>query len=156
MNRPVHFEIHATDPAKLSKFYADVFGWQITHIPHLDYYLINTGDNDGPGINGGFAKRMGAHAAVGAPVNGFVCSLGVKSVDEAVSKATAAGAQIALPKWQSPASAIRRISATSTKTSSGCIRQIKTRSSYGRDVFAPAATLFTGSAFKPDCVITTL
>jgi len=27
MNRPVHFEIHATDPAKLSKFYADVFGW---------------------------------------------------------------------------------------------------------------------------------
>ena len=33
MNRPVHFEIHATDPAKLSKFYADVFGWQITHMP---------------------------------------------------------------------------------------------------------------------------
>jgi len=28
MNRPVHFEIHANDPAKLSKFYADVFGWQ--------------------------------------------------------------------------------------------------------------------------------
>jgi predicted enzyme related to lactoylglutathione lyase len=102
MNRPVHFEIHATDPAKLSKFYADVFGWQITHMPQFDYYLINTGDSDGPGINGGFVKRMGGAAAAGAPVNAFVCSLGVKSVDEAVAKATAAGAQIALPKMAIP------------------------------------------------------
>jgi len=102
MNRPVHFEIHATDPAKLSKFYADVFGWQITHMAAFDYYLINTGDNDGPGINGGFVKRMGAAAAVGAPVNAFVCSLGVKSVDETVAKATAAGAAVALPKMPIP------------------------------------------------------
>jgi len=74
MNRPVHFEIHATDPAKLSKFYADVFGWQITHMPQFDYYLINTGDSDGSGINGGFVKRLGAGAAAGAPVNAFVCA----------------------------------------------------------------------------------
>jgi predicted enzyme related to lactoylglutathione lyase len=102
MNRPVHFEIHAADPAKLSKFYADVFGWRITHMPQFDYYLIDTGDNDGPGINGGFVRRMGGGAAVGAPVNAFVCSLGVKSVDDAVAKATAAGAQIALPKMAIP------------------------------------------------------
>ena len=102
MGRVVHFEIHATDPATLSKFYADVFGWQITHMPQFDYYLINTGDNDGPGINGGFVKRMGAGAAPGAPVNAFVCSLGVASVDDAVAKATAAGAQIALPKMAIP------------------------------------------------------
>ncbi|HTT99806.1 MAG TPA: hypothetical protein VMF58_17280 [Rhizomicrobium sp.] len=102
MNRPVHFEIHASDPAKLSKFYADVSGWQITHMPQFDYYLINTGDNDEPGINGGFVKRMGARAAVGAPVNASVCSLGVESVDEAIAKATAAGAAIALPKMAIP------------------------------------------------------
>ncbi|HVV63901.1 MAG TPA: VOC family protein [Rhizomicrobium sp.] len=102
MNRPVHFEIHAADPAKLSKFYADVFGWKITHMPQFDYFLIDTGDADGPGINGGFVKRMGAGAAAGAPVNAFVCSLGVKSVDEAIAKAMAAGAQIALPKMAIP------------------------------------------------------
>src|SRR5215467_8549381 len=102
MNRPVHFEIHATDPATLSKFYADVFGWQITHMPQFDYYLINTGDNDGPGINGGFAKRMGAAAPDGAPVNAFVCSLGVASVDETFAKALAAGATVALPKMAIP------------------------------------------------------
>ena len=102
MNRPVHFEIHATDPAKLSKFYADVFGWQITHMPAFNYWLINTGDADGPGINGGIVKRIGTPAAVGAPVNAFVCSLGVKSLDEAVAKATAAGAAVALPKMAIP------------------------------------------------------
>ena len=102
MNRPVHFEIHATDPGKLSKFYADVFGWQITHMAAFDYYLINTGDNDGPGINGGFVKRMGPAAPDGAPVNAFVCSLGVASVDAAVTKALAAGGTMALPKMAIP------------------------------------------------------
>ncbi|MBV9989723.1 MAG: VOC family protein [Alphaproteobacteria bacterium] len=102
MNRPVHFEIHAGDPAKLSKFYAEVFGWQITHMPQFDYYLISTGDNDGPGINGGFVKRMGPGAAAGAAVNAFVCSLGVASVDAALEKALAAGAQVALPKMAIP------------------------------------------------------
>ena len=102
MNRPVHFEIHASDPAKLSKFYAEVFGWQITHMPQFDYYLIDTGGNDGPGINGGFVKRMGPAAPDGAPVNAFVCSLGVASVDEAFAKALAAGATVALPKMAIP------------------------------------------------------
>lgn len=102
MNRPVHFEIHASDPAKLSKFYADVFGWQITHMPQFDYYLIDTGANDGPGINGGFVKRMGPAAPEGAPVNAFVCSLGVASVDDAFAKALAAGATVALPKMAIP------------------------------------------------------
>ena len=102
MNRPVHFEIHAADPAKLSRFYAEVFGWQITHMPQFDYYLIDTGDDDGPGINGGFVKRMGPAATAGAAVNAFVCSLGVASVDAALEKALAAGAHVALPKLAIP------------------------------------------------------
>jgi predicted enzyme related to lactoylglutathione lyase len=102
MNRPVHFEIHASDPAKLSKFYAEVFGWQITHMPQFDYYLINTGDGDGPGINGGYVKRMGPGAAAGAAVNAFVCSLGVASLDAALETALKAGAEVALPKMAIP------------------------------------------------------
>jgi predicted enzyme related to lactoylglutathione lyase len=102
MNRPVHFEIHASDPAKLSKFYADAFGWQITHMPAFNYWLINTGDSDGPGINGGMVKRMGAGATDGAPVNAFVTSLGVKSLDDVLAKALAAGASVALPKMAIP------------------------------------------------------
>jgi predicted enzyme related to lactoylglutathione lyase len=39
MSRPVHFEIHAGDPEKLAKFYADVFSWKIQHMPQFDYWL---------------------------------------------------------------------------------------------------------------------
>ena len=100
MNRPVHFEIHAGDPASLSKFYADVFGWKVTHLPQLDYWMFETGD--GAGINGGMVQRMGPRPAETAAVNGFVCSLGVASVDDALARALAAGATVALPKMAIP------------------------------------------------------
>lgn len=100
MNRPVHFEIHASDPDALSRFYADAFGWKVTHVAAFNYWLLDTGE--GPGYNGGMMKRMGAAAADGAPVNAFVVSLGVDSVDETLAKALAAGATVALPKMAIP------------------------------------------------------
>ena len=100
MNRPVHFEIHASDPAKLSKFYADVFGWKVTHLPQFNYWMFDTGD--GAGINGGMVQRMGSSSDAPAPVNAFVCSLGVASVDDALARALAAGATVALPKMAIP------------------------------------------------------
>jgi uncharacterized protein len=100
MNRPVHFEIHASDPASLSKFYADAFGWKVTHIAQFDYWMFDTGE--GAGINGGMVKRMGPKPAPDAAVNAFVTSLGVTSVDEVLAKALAAGAVVALPKMAIP------------------------------------------------------
>jgi len=97
MPHPVHFEIHATDPDKLSKFYADVFGWKVQHLPHMNYWLLDTG-----GTNGGMMKRHGAAAPDGAAVNAFVMSLGVASVDEMLKKSLAAGATVALPKQAIP------------------------------------------------------
>ncbi|SRR5579862_437135 len=100
MNRPVHFEIHATDPAQLSKFYTDAFGWKVTHVPEFNYWLFETGE--GPGYNGGMMKRMGAAPPGDGPVNAFVVSLGVGSVDGALAKALAAGATVAVPKMAIP------------------------------------------------------
>jgi predicted enzyme related to lactoylglutathione lyase len=71
-------------------------------MPQFDYYLIDTGEADGPGINGGFVKRMGQASSDGAAVNAFVCSLGVASVDETFAKALAHGATVALPKMAIP------------------------------------------------------
>ena len=100
MNRPVHFEIHATDPDKLSKFYGEVFGWKVTPLPHMNYWMFDTGE--GTGINGGMMKRHGPAAPEGAPVNAFVISLGVASVDDVLAKALKAGATVALPKMAIP------------------------------------------------------
>ena len=41
-------------------------------------------------------------APKGAPVNAFVCSPGVASVDEAMAKALDAGATVAMPKMGIP------------------------------------------------------
>jgi len=101
MSRPVHFEIHAGDPEKLAKFYADVFGWKIQHMPQFDYWLIDSG-SDGPGINGGLVRRRGPAPAPDAPVNAYVCSLGINSVDSYLDRALKAGATVALPKMTIP------------------------------------------------------
>ena len=101
MNRVVHFEIHASDPEKLVAFYTKVFGWKVNHMPQFDYWLIDTGSEPG-GIGGGLTRRRGPAAGEGAPVNAFVCSLGVASVDEAMAKALDAGASVAMPKMGIP------------------------------------------------------
>jgi hypothetical protein len=100
MHRPVHFEIHASEPEKLVAFYADVFGWKIQHLPQFDYWLIDSGE--GAGIGGGLMRRHGPKPEDGAPVNAFVCSIEVESVDAIVEKALAHGASVALPKMAIP------------------------------------------------------
>jgi predicted enzyme related to lactoylglutathione lyase len=53
----VHIEFPAADPAALSKFYADAFGWKITAYPEFDYYTFDTGGDAG----GGFPGLGGQH-----------------------------------------------------------------------------------------------
>lgn len=106
MNRVVHFEIHAADPERGVKFYQDVFGWEIKEwiIPGVEmppenrYWMVNTGTEKEPGINGGLVIRRGPAPVEGQPVNAFVCTMYVPSVDEYVDKALKAGGSIALPK----------------------------------------------------------
>lgn len=97
MARVVHFEIHADDPAAAARWYGALFDWRVQEIPGLNYWLVSTGE--GPGIDGGVAQRRGPAAAKGAPVNAFVCTVGVDNLDAAFARAIAAGATEALPKF---------------------------------------------------------
>lgn len=99
-HRVVHFEIHADDAAAAAKWYGDLFGWKAQEFYGGEYYLVMTGD--GPGIDGGIMKRRGPAAAAGAPVNAFVCTIGVDDIDAHWAKALAAGAKEALPKMAVP------------------------------------------------------
>jgi hypothetical protein len=106
MNRVVHFEIHAADPERAAAFYRQVFGWTINEwtIPGVEipqenrYWLAVTGAPPAPGIDGGILVRRGAPPADGQPVNAYVCTIGVASIDDSVTKALAAGGTLALPK----------------------------------------------------------
>lgn len=58
MNRPVHFEILADDPAAVGRFYESIFGWKITTWGgDQPYHLVTTGEQGTIGIDGGIMNR---------------------------------------------------------------------------------------------------
>ncbi len=95
MPRVIHFEVSADDPERASKFYKNVFGWNIQKWGGpKDYWLVSTGADTQPGINGGLFKREG-------PVN-YVNTVRVDSVDQYVSKVEAGGGRVVVPKMTLP------------------------------------------------------
>ncbi|MBN1917333.1 MAG: VOC family protein [Verrucomicrobia bacterium] len=97
MHRIVHFDLQADDPERALKFYGDVFGWKAQKWDGapIDYWLITTGSDDEPGINGGLAPRR--H---GTPPT--VNTVEVPSVEESMRKIEAAGGKVASPKMAIP------------------------------------------------------
>ncbi len=66
----------------------------------MPYWLIKTGPEDQPGINGGLLKREGP--LDGQAVIAYVCTVDVASVDAAAQKAQAEGGKIVMPKMPIP------------------------------------------------------
>jgi predicted enzyme related to lactoylglutathione lyase len=64
----------------------------------MEYWLIKTGSEGTPGIDGGLVKRMGSPPADAAAVNAFVCTVDTESVDQTIEKLTVLGDKVALPK----------------------------------------------------------
>jgi|SRR5579859_701015 len=101
MARVVHFEIHAENPERAAAFYRKVFDWQITKWNGpAEYWLITTGSDSEPGINGAILQRQG-------PINGdsviaYVCTIDVADLDVAIANARAQGGTEALPKMAVP------------------------------------------------------
>jgi uncharacterized protein len=100
MARPVHFEIHADDPERAVEFYSAVLGWTFTKWEGpADYWLVTTGPDNEPGINGGLVRRQGGS---GDAVIAYVCTMDVPSVDDYVDRVVGAGGMVALPKMAVP------------------------------------------------------
>ena len=101
MPRVVHFEIHAADPNRAVNFYQTLFGWTFQKWEGpMDYWLVTTGPNDQPGINGGLVPRQGE--IDGQAVIAYVCTVDVENLDASVQSAVDNGGQIALPKMPIP------------------------------------------------------
>jgi uncharacterized protein len=93
----VHFEIPVNDPAKLSNFYEQLFGWTFNKMPggDMDYWLIahkDAGENE---TMGGLYKRtMGE--------TGFINYFSVVNIDQSLAKATSLGATVVKGKQEIP------------------------------------------------------
>jgi predicted enzyme related to lactoylglutathione lyase len=103
MPRVIHFEIHADNPERAIQFYAGLFGWEFKKWDGpMPYWLVTTGPDGEPGINGGLMRRHGAGPLDGQAVNAYVCTAHVADVDASVKSVTALGGTIALPKMPVP------------------------------------------------------
>ncbi|HAT73789.1 MAG: Glyoxalase/bleomycin resistance protein/dioxygenase [Candidatus Moranbacteria bacterium GW2011_GWF2_36_839] len=96
-NRIIHFDLYADDPARASKFYSEVFGWTFKKWEGegMDYWLIMTGPDIEPGIDGGMSKREKEWKD---NVSNGAVTIGVSNVDEAISKIEKAGGEITMKK----------------------------------------------------------
>src|SRR6266576_4686564 len=98
MNRVVHFEIYTDNPEAVQPFYEDVFGWQFQKFEGgpIEYWLVTTGEDKKPGINGGLARpREGQRP-------GTLNTIGVASLDQSIKKIEKRGGKICVPKMAIP------------------------------------------------------
>jgi predicted enzyme related to lactoylglutathione lyase len=92
----VHFEIPANDPASLSNFYSQVFGWKFekSPMPGFDYWLISTGPR-GKSVGGGMYKK---DKPDDRPRN----FIGVENIDAAIQEFRGAGGMEVMEKQEVP------------------------------------------------------
>jgi predicted enzyme related to lactoylglutathione lyase len=103
MGRVVHFEIHADNPDRAVEFYTRHFGWKMDKWNGpMEYWTIQTGGKEEPGIDGGLLRRQGPPPQAGEPVSSFVCTIQVESIDQKVADITASGGLLAVPKMPIP------------------------------------------------------
>jgi uncharacterized protein YndB with AHSA1/START domain/predicted enzyme related to lactoylglutathione lyase len=92
MSKVLHFEIPADDPERAIKFYKDVFGWEIEKWEHGDYWLVTTGSDDEPGINGAIMPKKDG--------NKVRDTISVNSIDESAKKIKSQGGKMLTDKMQ--------------------------------------------------------
>jgi predicted enzyme related to lactoylglutathione lyase len=99
-NNLKHFAVHADDVNRARKFYEQAFGWQFTAWGPLGFFLIKTGTDEEPGVQGALQGRR--EVVAGKPMFGFECTLGVASIDDTISAVEANGGKIVMPKFHIP------------------------------------------------------
>jgi uncharacterized protein len=104
MARAVHFEIHASNPQALIDFYAGLFGWSFNKWEGGEYWMIHTGPDEEPGINGGLLPRRGPLPENMAAINAFVITVGVDDLDALLAKVESGGGGglVCVPKMAVP------------------------------------------------------
>lgn len=96
MPRVVHFEIMADDPDRAVKFFKKVFDWEINKWEGpVDYWLIKTGEEGEPGIDGAITKRTDPNAHIQNTID-------VPDIDEYAKKVEENGGKLVTEKMAVP------------------------------------------------------
>ena len=98
MRRVVHFEIYTDAPEAVCPFYEKIFDWKFKKFDGapFDYWLVTTGDDKDPGINGGLTRPREGQSP------GTLNTIAVPSLDETIKIIQEAGGNICVPKMPIP------------------------------------------------------
>jgi uncharacterized protein len=109
MDKVVHFEIPYDKKDRASKFYSQIFGWELIDVPQMDYTMVHAAKTDGNNmveekgaINGGLFPR---NESAQKPI----VVIGVQSIDETIKKIIAAGGKLVTPKQPIPNGSYARV-----------------------------------------------
>lgn len=89
----VHIELSASDRKALSKFYADVFGWEIQDIDDLNYSTFKAGD----GVAGGFNPVSDQN-----PAGTVTIYIETDDIPASLKEVQKAGGTILMPEMEIP------------------------------------------------------
>jgi len=98
MNRITHFEIYTADPESVQPFYREIFGWKFHKFEGgpIEYWLVTTGDDKEPGINGGLARPREGQSS------GTLNTVSVRSLEQTIKKIEQTGGKICVPTMAIP------------------------------------------------------
>lgn len=89
----VHIEISTSDRNALSKFYADLFGWEVEHLDAMNYSTFRAGD----GVGGGFNP-----VTENNPVGNIIVYIETDNVTASLHEVENAGGIILVPETEIP------------------------------------------------------
>ena len=99
MPRITHFAIDSDEPERAIRFYGDTFGWKFEKWEGpMDYWLVTTGPDEEPGINGGMGKR----SPEGLSFNTYRCSVEVPDLGAYTARVKEGGGQVLAEKIPIP------------------------------------------------------
>ena len=90
------FAIHVDDTDRAIAFYEAVFGWAFEPWGPPGFYLIRTGTEDSPGVQGLMHKRH--EPRTGSGLNGLECTVSVDDVDAVAARVAEHGGEVVMAK----------------------------------------------------------
>ncbi len=95
MARVVHFELGTVEPERAAEFYREVFDWEVAKWEGAEYWLITTGPDETPGINGALMRHKDAQPRT-------VNTIEVEDLDGMAAKVVEHGGAVVVEKTSIP------------------------------------------------------
>ncbi|MEP0803871.1 MAG: VOC family protein [Chloroflexota bacterium] len=89
----VHVEIPAADVAAAGRFYQELFGWKIQHVPEMNYTMWE----DGSGSGGGFTQ-----VSAESPAGQVLVYIDSDDIEADLKKVEQLGGKVLHPKMEIP------------------------------------------------------